>query len=274
MHCGTRSGFWRSLVDGVKRLFRGGGDRLEYVEVDAIRANPCQPREYVLDEPLDRLKESIRLHGVVVPIIVTKAAGGYQLVAGQRRLRAVRELGYRQVPAVVRSLDRRQAMEVSYLENLHREDLTKVDQVLMFDRIRRKYPQLSEEELAAAMGLNGDDLSHARRFLELPIPVQEALRAGMIGEEHAWIIEELDDPDLQLEVVEMVYEQKLSRDETRELVDRMLRRDAPYVMSEDGVHFHAPHCPYAQLIPADRKVGAWSKKEPAKRGKIPCMNCL
>jgi ParB family chromosome partitioning protein len=274
-HCGGNS-FWRSVVDGVKRVFsfKRKEDRLMYIPVDRVDQNPFQPREYVLQEPLDSLKKSIEQYGVIVPIIVNRKGSRYTLVAGQRRLQAAHELGFKFVPAIVRTLNPRQMMEVSYLENLHREDLTKIDVVQMFDRIHRKYPKIEEGDLADAMGLEVEDLRHARSLLDLPIPVLEALRAGMITEAHARPLSEVSDPDVQLEIIELVYNEKLSVEETQEMVARVTRKEPSYVTADQAAHFHAPSCPFAQLIPDDRKMKFYSKKEVSKRGKLPCMQCL
>jgi ParB family chromosome partitioning protein len=195
-------------------------------------------------------------------------------VAGQRRLAAARELGFKFIPAIVRTLNPRQMMEISYLENLHREELSTIDVVQMFDRIHRKYPKIEEGDLADAMGLKVDELRHARNLLDLPIPTLEALRAGMITEDHAHWLKEIADPDVQLEVIELVFNEKLSVEETKEMVDRVTRKEPPYVTADQASHFHSPSCPFAQLIPEDRKQKFYSKREVAKRGKIPCMQCL
>jgi ParB family chromosome partitioning protein len=274
-HCGGNS-LWRRFVEGLKRAFslKRREDRLMYIPVDQVDHNPFQPREYVLEEPLDSLKKSIEQYGVIVPIIVNRQAARYTLVAGQRRLQAARELGFKFIPAIVRHLNPRQMMEVSYLENLHREDLTTIDLVQMFDRIHRKYPKIEEVELADAMGLKSGELQHARSLLDLPIPVLEALRAGMITEGHARIVSGVSDPDAQLEVVELVYNEKLGLEETQELVDRVSGKEPAFVTAEQAAHFHSPSCPFAQLIPEDRKMKFYSRKEVAKRGKVPCMQCL
>ena len=195
-HCGGNS-LWRGFVDGVKRVFKfkRQEDRLMYIPVDKVDQNPYQPREYVVEEPLGNLKKSIEQYGVIVPIIVNRHSGRFTLVAGQRRLQAAREVGFKFIPAIVRTLNPRQMMEVSYLENLHREDLSQIDVVMMFDRIHRKYPRIEENEIAEAMGLKVDELRHARTLLDLPIPVLEALRANMISEGHARIISAISDPD-------------------------------------------------------------------------------
>jgi ParB family chromosome partitioning protein len=274
-HCGGNT-LWRSFIDGLKRVFsfKRKADRLMYIAVDEIDNNPFQPREYVLDEPLEGLKKSIEQYGVIVPVIVNRKGSRYTLVAGQRRLRAARELGYKFIPAIVRSLDPRQMMEVSYLENLHRESLSTIDVVKMFDRIRRKHPRLGEEDMAEAMGLEVGELQHARSLLELPVPALEALRAGMITEGHARLVSEIADPDAQLEVIEIVYNEKMGVEETRELVDRIVRKEPAYVTADEASHFHAPSCPYALLIPEDRKLKFFSKRDVSRKGKIPCMQCL
>jgi ParB family chromosome partitioning protein len=274
-HCGGNS-LWRGFIDGVKRVFKfkRQEDRLMYVPVEKVDQNPYQPREYVIEEPLGDLRKSIEQYGVIVPIIVNRHASRFTLVAGQRRLQAARELGFKFIPAIVRTLNPRQMMEVSYLENLHREELSKVDVVMMFDRIHRKYPRIEEDEIAEAMGLKVDELRHARTLLDLPIPVLEALRANMISEGHARAISAISDPDAQLETIEMVYNEKLGLEETQELVNRMTNKAAAYVTADQAAHFHAPTCPFAQLIPEDRKLKFHSKKEVARKGKVPCMQCL
>ena len=274
-HCGGNS-LWRGFVDGVKRVFqfKRQEDRLMYIPVDKVDQNPYQPREYVIEEPLGNLKKSIEQYGVIVPIIVNRHGSRFTLVAGQRRLQAAREVGFKFIPAIVRTLNPRQMMEVSYLENLHREDLSQIDVVMMFDRIHRKYPRIEENEIAEAMGLKVDELRHARTLLDLPIPVLEALRANMISEGHARVISAISDPDAQLETIEMVYNEKLGLEETQELVNRMTNKEAAYVTADQAAHFHAPTCPFAQLIPEDRKLKFHSKKDVARKGKVPCMQCL
>jgi len=274
-HCGGNS-VWRSIVDGVKRVFKfkRQEDRLMYIPIEKVDANPYQPREYVIEEPLEKLRKSIEQYGVIVPIIVNRHSGRFTLVAGQRRLQAARERGFKFIPAIVRTLNPRQQMEISYLENLHREELSKIDVVLMFDRIHRKYPRIEENEIAEAMGLQVDELRHARTLLDLPIPVLEALRANMISEGHARAISAISDPDAQLETIEMVYNEKLGIEETQELVNRVTNKEAAYITADQAAHFHAPTCPFAQLIPEDRKQKFHSKKEVARKGKVPCMQCL
>ena len=275
VHCGG-GGFWRRFTDGFRGLFgfRRKHDRLMYIKIARIIDNPFQPREYVLEEPHDNLKKSIEQFGMIVPIIVNRMGSQYQLVAGQRRLKAAKELGFQNVPAIVRSLTVNQMMEVSTLENLHRESLSSIDVVEMFDRIIRKHPGIDEEDVAEAMGLKVDDLKHARSLLTLPIPALEALRAGMISENHAHLVSKIEDTDAQLEVIELIYNEKINVDETNELVNRITGGEPGFVTADQAAHFHSPCCPFALLIPEDRKQKYYSKKEVSRKGKVPCMQCL
>jgi ParB family chromosome partitioning protein len=276
--CGGNSDGGGLIANTFRRWFgknRKKSDRFEYISVSRIDANPCQPREYFLDEPHQNLKASVKEYGVIVPIIVARKRGGrFTLVAGQRRLAAARDLSFENVPAIVRSLRPKEMMEISYLENLHRENMSQIDTLLMFDRIQKRHPKITAESLAETMGLKAEDLERSRFLLDLPIPAREALRAGMITEEHSVIVSEIDDPDAMLEVIEMVYNDQLSVEDTREITDRILQKEPPFVASQDGVHFHSNDCPYSKLIPSDRMVKFYSKKEVAKKGKIACMQCL
>lgn len=276
--CGGNSDGGGIFANAFRRIFRRNRkkpDRYEYIPVSLVDANPCQPREYFLDEPHRNLKASVKEYGIIVPIIVARKRGGrYALVAGQRRLAAARELKFENVPAIVRSLRPKEMLEISYLENLHRESMSQIDTLLMFDRIKKRHPKVAPDALAETMGLSAEDLERSRFLLNLPIPAREALRAGMITEEHAVVVSEIDDPDAMLEVVEMIYNDKLTPEDTREMVDRIMQKEPPFVASRDGVHFHSNSCPYSRLIPSDRMMKFYSKKEVVKKGKIACMQCL
>jgi len=276
-HCGT-GGFWSAVARGFRGMLKPSKreDRLLYIPLDEIRDNPHQPREYVVESPHESLKASIEKYGVIVPIIVNRDHGAYVLIAGQRRLKAARELGMKMIPAIVRTLSPREMMQVAALENLHRESLSPIDLVLMLDRLRRRCPGVSEEDLASTMGLKPEEVARGRSLLKLPVPVQEALRAGMVTETQGEIIAEIPDPSVQLEVVEMVYNAgpEMSDEDLKGVVARITRKDPAFVTTEGSPHFHAPHCPYAVLIPEHRRLKFYTKKEAGRRGKVACMQCL
>ena len=276
-HCGT-SGFWGNFLEAVRGVFRlkRKQDRLEYIPCGDIKDNPHQPREYVVEGPHASLKASIEKYGVIVPVIVNRDHGRYVLIAGQRRLMAARDLGMKMIPAIVRTLGAREMMQVATLENLHRESLIPIDLVLMLDRLRPRCPGVSEADLAATMGLKPEEIARGRSLLKFPVPVQEALRAGMITEVQADIIAEIEDANVQLEVVEMVYNAgpDMADEDLRGVVDRIIRKEPSYVTTDGSPHFHASHCPYAIGIPDERREKFYTKREAGRRGKVACMQCL
>lgn len=270
--CGGRKGILRTFFGFFGP--RPKKERLSHIPVARIQNNPMQPRRYIMADAHEDLKMSIAQYGVIVPIIVNPNSDGYVLVAGQRRLKAARELGMETIPAIVRKLNKKQMMEMSFIENLHRESLSQVDVVKMFDRVRKNYPALSEEELAVAMGLDEGGLQHARSLLKFPVPALEAMRAGMINEEQARIIAEIDDPEVMSTVIDTIYAEKFDAEGTQEFVDRILHKPARFISNEDSPHFHSPSCPFALLIPREKRAGFYSKREAGLRGKIACMQCL
>jgi ParB family chromosome partitioning protein len=276
-HCGS-GGFWGAVARGFRGLVRPSRneDRLQYIPIDEIQDNPYQPREYVVEAPHATLRSSIEKYGVIVPIIVNRDHGRYVLIAGQRRLMAARDLGMKMIPAIIRTLGTREMMQVATLENLHRESLNPIDLVMMLDRLRPRCPGVSEADLAATMGLKPEEIARGRAMLKLPIPVQEALRAGMITETQAAIIAEITDANVQLEVVEMAYNAgaELGEEDLRGVVDRIIRKEPAYVTTNGSPHFHASHCPYAIGIPDERREKFYTKREAGRRGKVACMQCL
>lgn len=276
-HCGT-GGFWSAIGRGFRSLLRPSRkeDRLLYIPIDEIQHNPYQPREYVVEAPHATLRASIEKYGVIVPIIVNRDHNRYVLIAGQRRLMAARDLGMKMIPAIVRTLATREMMQVAALENLHRESLNPIDLVLMLDRLRPRCPGVSEADLAATMGLKPEEVARGRSLLKLPVPVQEALRAGMITDAQAEVIAEIEDSNVQLEVVEMVYNAgpDMGDEDLRGVVDRIVRKEPSFVTTDGSPHFHASHCPYAIGIPDDRREKFYTKREAGRRGKVACMQCL
>jgi ParB family chromosome partitioning protein len=272
-----------SVIGRFVNLFRGtiGGafsgaekNTLIHLPIDKIESNPFQPREVVDRKGLVDLTRSIKEYGVIVPIIVSKTETGYQLVAGQRRLLAAKDAGLKFIPAIVKTIGVREMMEMGYLENLHREDLNKIDRVGMFERICNEYPEIGRDNLANMLGLNLKELDKAKEILKLPIILQEALRAKMLTERHAFILKDLSDKDSLLKGIETVYKERLPVSETEEYVNSVLKRNPKYVCGPRSIHFHLPDCPYVNLIPREERQSFYSKKEAKLAGKIPCMMCM
>lgn len=170
-------------------------DSIFWVEVEKIRPNPYQPRTEFDEAKLSDLADSIRQYGVLSPLIVTrheeaKDDGGlathYELIAGERRLRASKLAGLSQVPVVIRSAEEsdREKLELAIIENLQREDLNAIDRARAFDRLAKEF-KLNNAEIGRKIGRSREYVSNSLRLLTLPPEIQNGLRVGAIYEGHA-----------------------------------------------------------------------------------------
>jgi ParB family transcriptional regulator, chromosome partitioning protein len=189
-----------------------------------IRENPRQPRLRMDDAALEALAASIREHGVIQPILVTETIDGYQLVAGERRVRAARLAGLDHIPAIVRQLADREQLELALVENLQREDLDPIEAARAYRQLIDDFA-FTQEDLAARVGRARSTVANTLRLLELHSAVQDALVAGAISEGHARAIGGLP-TDTQAHVVSAVIQDDLSVRQTEELV-RRLREPRP-----------------------------------------------
>jgi ParB family chromosome partitioning protein len=190
-----------------------------------IREHPRQPRQRMRDDALATLAESIREHGVIQPILVTETIDGYQLVAGERRVRASRLAGLERIPAIVRQLADRQQLELALVENLQREDLDPIEAARAYRQLIDEFA-FSQEDLAARVGRARSTVANTLRLLELHQDVQGAIVDGRISEGHARAIGGLE-PDGQARIVGMVVDEGLSVRQTEELVRRVREPRAP-----------------------------------------------
>ena len=184
-----------------------------------IRENPRQPRLRMDDEALTALAESIRHHGVIQPILVTETIDGYQLVAGERRVRAARLAGLERVPAIVRQLADRQQLELALVENLQREDLDPIEAARAYRQLVDEFA-FSQEDLAARIGRARSTVANTLRLLELHQGVQDAIADGRISEGHARALGGLPH-EAQARALESVVADDLSVRQVEELVRRV-----------------------------------------------------
>ena len=189
-----------SVPDGKRRLGRGleallGVGTVEEAEregslrelaVSDIRPNRFQPRRAFDPEQLKELKDSITANGLIQPIVVRHATrgDGYELVAGERRWRVVKELGWKKVPAVVRDVDEQTMLTLALVENLQRASLSPMDEAEGYQRLANEF-ELSHAQIAHAVGRDRSTVANAIRLLELPKPVQQLLDSGALSAGHA-----------------------------------------------------------------------------------------
>ena len=154
------------------------------VSVYEIDNNPYQPRKDFDEAEIDQLAESLEQHGLLQPIIVRRAGERYQLISGERRLRAAIKAGWPNVPVYIRECDDRQLAELAIVENLQRKDLNPLEKAASFQLYLEQY-DCTQEDLAGRLAIDRSTVTNLLRLLELPTMVQAALRAGAIGQGHA-----------------------------------------------------------------------------------------
>jgi ParB family chromosome partitioning protein len=169
-----------SLIPGADLAGHGP----ETVPITAIAVNPYQPRRVFAPEALEELAESIRRHGILQPLSVRTRDGGYELIAGERRLQAARKAGLTDVPVVIRECDDTQMLALALVENLQREDLNPMEAARSYKQLGEEFG-LSQTEIAEAVGKSRPAVANTMRLLALSAPMQQAVEAGTISEGHA-----------------------------------------------------------------------------------------
>lgn len=187
--------------------------------IAAISRNPYQPRQAVESARLEELAASIAEHGVLQPILVTRATGGYRLIAGERRLRAAEMAGLERIPALVRPADESAQLAWALIENLQRSDLNALEEGHAFRRLVDDFG-LSHDEIGRRVGRSRSTVANTLRLLDLSPAVQSALAAGTISEGHARALGGLAELDEQAEALGHVVARQMSVRQTEELVRR------------------------------------------------------
>jgi len=217
-----------ALIPGAPEAGEGTTSLLE-VPVNAVGPNPKQPRTHFADEELASLAASIREVGILQPIVVRKAGeSAYELVAGERRLRAAKLAGMATVPVVVRDTDDADILREALIENIHREDLGPIELAEAFRALLEDLA-LKQEELADRVGVSRSHIANTIRLLQLPLDVQQLLTDGKIQAGHARALLSLGDAEAQGALALRVAAEDLSVRETEELVRRYLEapKEAP-----------------------------------------------
>lgn len=234
------------------------------IAVGRVRPNPYQPRRHFDEDDLRTLTASIEEHGVLQPILVTETIDGYQLVAGERRLRAAIAAGLERIPAIVRQLDDRSRLEIALIENLQREDLDPIEAAVGFRRLIDEFG-FTHEQIASRIGRARSTVANTLRLLDLAASVQAAVADRRLTEGHARALGGLS-VEHQEHVLGTVIDQDLSVRQTEELVRRLRE---PKVPASDPAPAHAsrPTDPDLERVEEDLRRSLGTKVSLARSRK-------
>ena len=179
------------------------------VKLEDLRSNPYQPRKIFDEEALEELASSIKEHGVFQPIIVKKSIKGYEIIAGERRVKASQMAGKTDIPAIIRDFDDTQMMEIALLENLQRENLSAIEESMAYKKLQDTLG-LTQEQLAARLGKSRSHITNMLGLLNLPESIQKEVGEKKISMGHARVLSKLENEEQQKELASKVIDDGLS----------------------------------------------------------------
>jgi len=236
---------------------------IQNIDVRKIKPNPFQPREFFNEAALDELKNSIAEKGIIQPITVRRVEDGYELIAGERRLRAVLALTLDSIPAYVLKVDSdTEMLELSLIENIQREDLNPIDIARAYNKLLVDC-NLTQESVAKRVGKERSTVANFLRLLKLPVPIQESLKTGELNMGHARALITIDDQALQTNIWKKVIDDKISVRDVERLVKQNKKND-----SKANVEIEKPY----YLLEAEEKLrsfyGTQVRIKTGKRGGV------
>ncbi|MBN1460765.1 MAG: ParB/RepB/Spo0J family partition protein [Armatimonadetes bacterium] len=199
---------------------------IQEVPLERISPSPFQPRRDWNEEALAELVNSMRMHGILQPLAVRRTDSGYQLIAGERRLRAAKQIGMERVPVVVRTATDREMLELALVENLQREDINPMEEAEAYQRLMEEF-SLTQEQVAERVGRSRPTVANSLRLLNLPEEMRASLRQGEINEGHGKALVGIRDEKLRRRLWRRVVRKGLSVRETEAAANKLLGRDVP-----------------------------------------------
>ena len=194
--------------------------RILMLKLDLVQPNKEQPRKTFDEEKINELAESIKNYGVLQPLLVQKNDSFYEIIAGERRWRAAKAAGLKEVPAVLKEYSKQEAMEISLIENVQRADLNPIEEALGYRQLIDEFG-LTQEEIAVRVAKSRTAITNTMRLLKLDEQIQNMLVQGVITSGHARALLSLEDTQMQLKAAKEILDKKLSVRETERLVKRL-----------------------------------------------------
>ena len=195
--------------------------RVVFLPAKTIRPNPAQPRRVFRQDALDELADSILRHGILQPLSVRRVATGYELIAGERRLRAARQAGLSEIPCIVMTMDEKESGMAAMIENLHRRDLDFIEEAQGICNLMDKW-HMSQEQAAKLLGKSQSAIANKLRLLRHSGEVLTMIRDGGLTERHARALLKLQDEEVKKRLVHHIIENRLSVAQTERLIEQHL----------------------------------------------------
>lgn len=191
------------------------------LNINRIEPNRSQPRKHFDEDALAELADSIKQFGVIEPLVVVKRKGYYELIAGERRWRAARMAGLKEVPVVIKDYNDQQIVEIALIENIQREDLNPIEEAHAYERLIKEF-NLKQDEVAERVSKSRTTITNSLRLLKLTDKVQQMLIDDMLSTGHVRALITIEDPDIQYETAMYIFDRKLSVRETEAYVKKLL----------------------------------------------------
>jgi ParB family chromosome partitioning protein len=227
----TANDFSKRVAGATDDAIRGDKYVIE-VDVNQIVANPQQPRVQFDDAKLESLAQSIKMHGIIQPLVVSKNGNQYELIAGERRFQAAQRIGLKKVPVIIREASELQKLELAIVENVQRHDLNPIEEGKAYQKLIDEF-QMGQEEVATKMGKSRSLVANKIRLLSLPVEIQKGLIEGKITEGHAKAILSIPDAEKQKLLYELILKNNLTVRQVEEKSQEVSVRSHKRIVTAD-----------------------------------------
>ncbi|HRZ13995.1 MAG TPA: ParB/RepB/Spo0J family partition protein [Candidatus Omnitrophota bacterium] len=254
----------KALGKGISALIpepeKDRGEKIALIPTEQITANPLQPREDFSSEELDDLVSSIREKGILQPVLVRRKGDAFELIAGERRLRAAKMLSLQEVPVIIKDVDDRDSLELALIENVQRQNLNVIEEARAFQYLIEKF-NLTQEEVSQVIGKSRESVANMLRLLKLPTEVLDEIRGGRMSFGHGRALLELQDENQQRRLAQTTISKSLSVRELENLVKHSRPRSRRLAITAAGLD------PFVSLLEAELQQILATKVRIIKRKK-------
>jgi len=213
-------------------------ERYADLDIELLKPNPLQPRMKFDNQAIDELAQSIRETGIVQPLLVVPDDGHYKIIVGERRWRAAQKAGLQKIPVMIRNMSPDKQLEISIIENIHREDLNPMEIAMAYQRMSSEW-NYTQQDIAEKVGKDRTSVTNYLRLLKLPQEIRDSLVEEKISMGHARALLALEEPEVQLAVFKKIIDKGLSVRNTEKLVNRMKERPPRAQRSLEDPDLHA-----------------------------------